>query len=201
MQFPADEEGILELTQKMSAGLKANSDIFPAPPVNPLDLDEALAAHVLRQNEVVAAQSALAQALEAKNNSLESVADRVRSNLRYAEHTVDFNDAKLKSIGWGGRAEKTPLVAPGQPTELVIAEEGDDWVRLKWKRPVTGGKVAGYKIVYRERPETKWKVAEMAMTTGVTLRDQPRGKELEYGIMAVNKAGEGQMSSIVMVVL
>nr|VFJ59334.1 MAG: Fibronectin type III domain-containing protein [Candidatus Kentron sp. DK] len=201
MQFPEDEEGVVELGHKMSAGLKANADIFPAPPVSPLELDEALTTHAARQEAAVAAQSALAQVLEAKNDSLESVADRIRNNLRYAEHTVDFNDAKLKSIGWGGRAEKTPLAAPGQPMELMIVEEGDDWISLKWKRPVTGGKVAGYKVLYRERPETKWKVADMAMTTEATLRDQPRGKEIEYGVIAVNKTGEGQMSSIVMVVL
>jgi len=201
MQFPADEEGAVELGHNMSAGLKANEDVFPNPPVSPEELDEALAAHAARQEAVVAARSILAQALEAKNESLESVADKIKNNLRYAENTVYFNDAKLKSIGWGGRAEKTPLAAPGESTGLMIAEQGDDWITLKWKRPATGGKVASYKVLYRERPETKWKTADVAMTLGITLRDQPRGKEIEYGVVGVNKAGEGRISSIVMVVL
>jgi hypothetical protein len=37
--------------------------------------------------------------------------------------------------------------------------------------------------------------------TEATLVEQPKGKELEYRIIAVNKAGEGQVSNTVMVVL
>ena len=36
---------------------------------------------------------------------------------------------------------------------------------------------------------------------GATLVDQPKGKELEYRIIAINKSGEGSPSNTVMVVL
>jgi len=37
--------------------------------------------------------------------------------------------------------------------------------------------------------------------TEATLVEQPKGKELEYRVIAVNKADEGQPSNTVMVVL
>jgi len=40
-----------------------------------------------------------------------------------------------------------------------------------------------------------------AIETEATLVDQPKGKELEYRIIAINKAGDGSPSNTVMVVL
>jgi hypothetical protein len=40
-----------------------------------------------------------------------------------------------------------------------------------------------------------------AIETESALVDQPKGKELEYCIIAVNKAGEGKPSNTVMAVL
>ncbi len=40
-----------------------------------------------------------------------------------------------------------------------------------------------------------------AIETEATLVDQPKGKELEYLVIAINKSGEGQASNTVMVVL
>ncbi len=66
---------------------------------------------------------------------------------------------------------------------------------------VDGGKVASYKIQHRERPAGAWTIADMAMETETTLHDQERGKEWEYRVLAVNKAGEGEPSNTVMAVL
>ena len=51
--------------------------------------------------------------------------------------------------------------------------------------------MASYKIERRERPAGPWTIISMAIETEATLANQERGKDWEYRIIAVNKAGEG----------
>lgn len=74
-------------------------------------------------------------------------------------------------------------------------------VFLDWKKPAGGGKVSAYKVMRRERPAGPWEAVATAVISETTLVDQPRGKELEYRIIAVNKAGDGEPSNTAMVVL
>jgi hypothetical protein len=69
---------------------------------------------------------------------------------------------------------------------------------LNWKKPVDGGAVAAYKIQRRLRPDGPWLDIGMAIESEITLTNQERGKEWEYRVLAVNKAGEGEPSNIVM---
>ena len=66
---------------------------------------------------------------------------------------------------------------------------------------IDGGKPAAYKIQRRERPAGDWQDVSIAMDSETTLVDQPRGKELEYRAVAVNKAGDGEPSNTVLAVL
>jgi hypothetical protein len=75
------------------------------------------------------------------------------------------------------------------------------WVFLDWKAPVDGGKVSTYKVQRRNRPEGVWQEVGTAIETESTLVGQPKGAELEYCIIAINKAGEGPASNVSMVIL
>lgn len=46
-----------------------------------------------------------------------------------------------------------------------------------------------------------WEEVATAVISEATLVEQPRGKELEYRVIAVNKSGDGEPSNTVMVVL
>lgn len=200
-QFPRTEPQVIVLAQDISAGLTANTAVFPAPPVPPADLQNRMTDYITARDAAVAAAAAAEQAIAAKNEALQALTDDMKADLRYAENTVDYDDDKLKLLGWGGRKAKTSLEAPGQCRSLEAPREGEGWVFLDWKEPVDGGAVAAYKIQRRERPSGAWSDVGMAMESEITLTGQARGKEWEYRVSAVNKAGEGEPSNTVMAVL
>jgi hypothetical protein len=185
----------------MMTGLAANVAIYAAPPVSIADLGTALAAYMTAKNDSVAAQAAAEQATADKDAALQTMVDGMKADLRYAENTVDFDDDKLKLIGWGGRKANTSLEAPGQARTLEAPRQGEGWIFLDWKAPSDGGRVAAYKIQRRTRPEGPWSDAGMAIESEITLSEQTRGVELEYRVSAVNKTGEGLASNTVMAVL
>ena len=69
------------------------------------------------------------------------------------------------------------------------------------KAPADGGALNTYKVTRRERPAGAWEDVATAVITEATLVEQPTAKELEYRIIAVNKAGDGEPSDTEMVVL
>jgi len=200
-KFPRTEPQTVILAQDISTGLTANAAIYPLPPVAAADLQTGIEAYITARDAAVAAQAAAEQATAAKNEALQALTDDMKADLRYAENTVDYDDDKLKLLGWGGRKAKTSLEAPGQCRTLEAPREGEGWLFLDWKEPVDGGAVAAYKIQRRLRPDGPWTDAGMAMESEITLTGQARGKEWEYRAIAVNKAGEGEPSNTVMAVL
>ncbi|MBI3983648.1 MAG: fibronectin type III domain-containing protein [Gemmatimonadetes bacterium] len=77
---------------------------------------------------------------------------------------------------------------------------GDTWVILRWNPPVDGGAVGFYRI-QRKREGSPWEDAGTSTETAQLMSNQPRGVELLYRVIAVNKAGVGQPSATVTVVL
>lgn len=200
-RFPIAEAEIVALAEAMEVGLTDNVGIYPTPPVLPADLTALKTVYIGAVNTAIAAQAAAEAATTAKDDALESLVDGMKSDIRYAENTVDYDDDKLKLIGWGGRKSPTALTAPGQPRLLEAPRQGEGWVYLDWKAPVDGGKPAAYRVMRRERPAGPWEDVATAVISEATLVEQPRGKELEYRIIAVNKAGDGEPSNTAMVVL
>jgi len=101
---------------------------------------------------------------------------------------------------WGASEPVAPIL-PGQARTLEAPRQGEGWIFLYWKEPVDGGKVDTYKIQGRERPSGPWTDAGMAIESEISVSSQQRGKEWEYRVIAVNKAGEGQPSNTVMAIL
>lgn len=200
-RFPDREAEVKALAQSMSSGLTANVADFPAPPVLPLDLQALLDSLITLSDDQVAAQAAAEQATTTKKAGLEELVTAMKADLRYAEDAVNYDDAKLTALGWGGKAAATALEVPGQPRSLEVPNQGEGWVFLDWKKPADGGAVAAYKIERRERPTGDWTLANMAIESEATLNNQERGKDWEYRVIATNKAGESIPSNTVAVVL
>jgi len=200
-RFPKKEAEIAALAEQLWQGLLDNNAVFPAPPVHPMALRFRKLIYQSRHDNFLAAQAAAEQAIASKDDALENLIEAMKDDLRYAENTVDFDDEKLKLLGWSGKKAKTPLAVPGQTRLLEAPRQGDHWLFLDWKAPVEGGKISAYKIQRRSRPEGLWQDVATAILTEATLVDQPEKAELEYRVIAINKSGEGSPSNTVMVVL
>ncbi len=200
-RFPRTEPEIAALAEAMITGLTDNAVLYPAPPVAVLDLTAAKTAYITALNAAIAAAAAAEAATTAKDDALDDLVDAMKTDIRYAENTVDYDDDKLKLIGWAGKAAPTALQPPGQTRLLEAPRQGDGWVFIDWKAPIDGGAPSAYKVMRRERPAGAWEDVATAVITEATLVEQPKGKELEYRIIAVNKAGDGEPSNTEMVVL
>nr|VFK19837.1 MAG: Fibronectin type III domain-containing protein [Candidatus Kentron sp. LFY] len=111
----------------------------------------------------------------------------------------------INHLGWGTHREPSWLKPPGQTRHLEAmgqnGGQGDGSIALDWKRPDEGGKAAAYKIQRREGDSETWTDAGLAMGQETTLSNQPRGIRLEFHVVAVNKAGEGEPSNGVLAML
>jgi hypothetical protein len=203
-RFPTKEAEIAELAERLYRGLLDNNAIFSQPPVHPILIRMRKLTYQSRHNTFMAVRAAAEQKIADKDTALENLIDALKSDIRYAENTVNFDDDKLKLLGWSGNQTPTALAPPGEVRQLEAPKQGagvGGWVFLDWKQPVEGGKVSAYKIQRRNRPEGAWQDVSTAIETESTLVDQPEKTELEYRVIAINKAGDGSPSNTVMAVL
>jgi hypothetical protein len=200
-RFPNKEAEIQSLSMNLALGLWNNQPIFPEPPISGIDFIDLINAYKSAKEAHIAAQAAAEQKIADKDDALEELTDALKSNIRYAENTVNYDDEKLKLIGWSGKSAPNELQPPGETRQLEAPKQGDGWLFLDWKAPADGGKVSAYKIQRRNRPDGAWQDVATAIETETTLVQQPTMAELEYRIIALNKAGEGSPSNTVMAVL
>lgn len=201
MKYPEAEAEILALARQVVEGLKQLGGELPAPPV-PLDeMHARLARADAVTAEVVVAATALRERHTVKNDAIQDVVDGTKATLKYAEVVFRDQPDKLSQLGWGPRRDGSTLEAPGEVRDIQITAEGDTWVALRWNPPVDGGAVGGYKIQRKKKDGDGWEEVGSSVDTEHTLINQPRGIEMDYRVVAANKAGVGQPSATVTVVL
>jgi len=200
-QFPKDQMGIIELAEAIIQGLTAYASLFPNPPVSPAQLTTEMLLTISAHDDAVVKAAETEQATTLKNERLGTLSHSMRTVLRYCEVTVDYDDDKLKLLGWAGRAEPTPLEKPGPCTGLKATAEGDGWIALAWTPPETGGKVADYRVMRRKHGAFAWSVVEVAYDPEARLEDQEQGKTWDYCVIASNKAGQSGESNVLTAVL
>ncbi|NIM50389.1 MAG: hypothetical protein GTO22_14255 [Gemmatimonadales bacterium] len=182
-------------------GLGQAGEDFPTPPVPPDELQAKLDAYNAARAATVVAQTAFREQHAVKDEALEELVDATKANLRYAEVAVRDQPEKLSQLGWGARRTGSTLEPPGEVRDIAIKAEGDTWVVLDWKPPVDGGALAACRIQRRKRDGGSWRDVATSVGTEDMLSNQPRGIEFEYRVMAVNKAGAGQPSATVTLIL
>jgi hypothetical protein len=199
--FPRTEADILILANDVKAGLTAHVDIYPEPPVAATTLTTALTALQSMNDRVTAARAASEAATAEKVTMLETVVEMLKKDLRYAENTVGNDDVKLKYLGWSARKAPTPVTAPGQTRQLRVTDQGEGTLTLAWLAPAEGGKVTNYTVQRRLKTEIAWTEIAATYDRTISLTGQTRGVELEYSVVATNKAGSGTASNGIVVVL
>lgn len=200
--FPRTEARVADLARRLIGGLRESSSTFPDPPVSVDELQGVLDEYKRADAAVQEAKASVALRYKEKAESYAALVDCMKSDIRYAENTVDYDDAKLTAIGWGGRRRRRKLELPGQTRSLEVLREGPGWIKLDWKKPHEGGKAAAFKVQCRSRAgDGAWRDVGMTPGTEIVLHGQERGVEVSYHVIAVNKAGVGKESNPVTAVL
>ncbi|SMF96786.1 hypothetical protein SAMN02949497_4194 [Methylomagnum ishizawai] len=199
-RFPTRESDLIALAQQIITGLLKHTDLFANPPFPINQLQKRLAAFLSDAQDATTADTQAAAAHAKKDASREALAEDMTTLLRYAERAVTKPE-QLALIGWAAPRANTSLEPPGQPRALEAQRKAVGVVFLDWKDPAEGGKVAAYQIQRRELPDGAWVLAGHAVVSEATLADQPTGKNLEYRVYGVNRAGDGAVGNVVEVVL
>ena len=191
-RFPQSEPEIAALAMLVTHGLGQASEDFPTPPVPADEMQARLDRYNTALAATVVAETEFRGQHAVKDDALEEMVDGVKANLRYAEIAVRDEPGKLSQLGWGARSRGSALETPGEVRDIGVRAEGDTWIVLDWKAPVDGGAVAAYTIQRRNRDAGSWKDIGTSVETERLIGSQPRGVDLEYRVIAVNRAGNGQ---------
>ena len=200
-RFPAKEDKIVDLAQQMYIGLRYNSVIWPIPPVAVWWIHLRKLIYQTRYKHLIAKRAQAAAAYTVQQKALDDLITAMKQNLRYAENVVNFDDHKLKLIGWSAKRAARHQAEPGQVRLLKIDHKPDGQTKLIWQPPLDGGRVDVCKIERRRAKEesSKWRHIMTSLDQQATLGDQPRGEYLEYRVRAINMTGSGMASNTVSV--
>jgi len=205
-RFPKREADVYALAHEMIAGYKAKPAIFVHADIPALET--ALAEYQEARRVMLCYEALLKYWNEDKDNTLDEIKTLMKQQLAKSEIDTTDNPKQLKLIGWGPKAEARRLVPPGMPRHLEILHEGKGTLELDWKPPAlqSGGEVRNYIILRRDKPNpgqpfTNWQPCQTAIQTETFLVNQPQRIDLEYRVVAINKAGNSVPSNTVAAVL
>lgn len=102
-RFPEKETDIIALAESLWRGLLSNRLVYPKPPTHSILVRMRARVYRNRRDTMLARQAKAESTITAKNEALEDLIEALKSNIRYAENTINFDDAKLKFIGWSGQ--------------------------------------------------------------------------------------------------
>nr|VFK12902.1 MAG: hypothetical protein BECKLPF1236B_GA0070989_104119 [Candidatus Kentron sp. LPFa] len=102
-QFPNTEADILTLAERIAKGLAENTALYPAPPVSGAHIEAVRNAFLAAREAETSARSAWEGAITARQETIQALVEGMKDTLSYAEKAVDFDDVKLRRIGWRGR--------------------------------------------------------------------------------------------------
>jgi hypothetical protein len=200
-RFPTREADVASLANRLVSGLREHTEDFPNPPYAADDLEATLKAYQDSYDAAVSAQGTAASAAEAKRQALDTLTERMKVIIRYAEDAVSYDSGKLKNLGWNGRKSRSELELPGQARVLESKREGPGWVLLEWKKPFDGGTPAAYHIQVQREGDKEWRDVATCFETTTVVTNQERGVELKYRVVSANRAGTAVPSNAVTVVL
>lgn len=99
-RLPTKEPDIIAFAENLWRGLLANRPMYyPKPPIHPIVLRTKSLVYKNRLETSLAKKAHAEIATTAKDEALEDLIEALKSNIRYAENAVNFDDAKLKLIG------------------------------------------------------------------------------------------------------
>lgn len=199
--FPDTETNIAALAEQMIDDLNARSEDYPTPVIPIPELKDSLNQYKYAQTRVITAQTQAQQAIAEKQQALQDLIDKMKTNLRYAESVSKRREDKLKLLSWSRLFPKTPLEVPGIIRDLEIMITEPCTAVIHWQKPIKGGKVSAYKVQRFEEYQGIWTTVAIETDTEALLLYQQVGKPLIYRVMAINSAGEGTPSNPVEVVL
>ena len=204
-RYPTQQAKKLALAEAMIGGYTEHPGLFPSADVPLLQsMRDAYNTATAAQTEAIAAAHLATEARQAALAQFDAV---IRRQLKLSQTDNTANPENLNYIGWGPRAAAQSIEAPGQPLSLKSIDEGAGTLLIKWRRPArgSGGRVRTY-IIERREPTTderfdEWRQAGISLETKASLKDQPRGVQLEYRVKAINKGGQSHPTNTIAVVL
>lgn len=198
--FPKKINDIKEQCHDVIIGLTANPATFPNG--NAAEIQLVYTTLNATGDAKDAALALYRQAVENERIAAEAAKKALKRQLRQAEIDTNNDPGKLALIHWSPTAPKTPSTPPGEPRDFTAVVQLPTSVKFTWRAPARGdgGKVRDYRLDRREIVSTggftDWHEVATSFEKKHTLRDQPRGIELQYRVVALNIAGENPSRTV-----